>query len=127
MPNYQNALSAPIFKTISKAADTLELESYVIGGFVRDYILKRGTAKDIDVVAVGSGIALARKVSQLLPNQPKVQVFKTYGTAMLRSGQTEVEFVGARKNPTHEIAETLSWKMEACKTIKIVVISQSMH
>ena len=53
--------------------------------------------KDIDVVAVGSGIELAQKVSQLLPNKPKVQVFKTYGTAMLRSGQTEVEFVGARK------------------------------
>jgi len=97
MPNYQNALSDPIFKTISQAADTLALESYVIGGFVRDYILKRGTAKDIDVVAVGSGIELARKVSQLLPNKPKVQVFKTYGTAMLQAGQTEVEFVGARK------------------------------
>jgi poly(A) polymerase len=97
MPNYQNALSQPVFKTISQAADVLELETYVIGGYVRDYILKRGTAKDIDVVAVGSGIELARKVSQLLPNKPKVQVFKTYGTAMLRSGQTEVEFVGARK------------------------------
>ncbi len=97
MPNYQNALSEPIFKTISQAADALDLETYVIGGFVRDYILQRGTAKDIDVVAVGSGIALARKVSELLPNKPKVQVFKTYGTAMLKSGQTEVEFVGARK------------------------------
>jgi tRNA nucleotidyltransferase (CCA-adding enzyme) len=97
MPNYQNALSQPVFKTISQAADALELETYVIGGYVRDYILKRGTAKDIDVVAVGSGIELARKVSQLLPNKPKVQVFKTYGTAMLKTGQTEVEFVGARK------------------------------
>ncbi|MDE0598573.1 MAG: HD domain-containing protein, partial [Dokdonia donghaensis] len=53
--------------------------------------------KDIDVVAVGSGIKLARKVSELLPNKPKVQVFKTYGTAMLRSNQIDVEFVGARK------------------------------
>ncbi|MFC4634150.1 CCA tRNA nucleotidyltransferase [Dokdonia ponticola] len=97
MPNYQNALSEPIFKTISQAADALNLETYVIGGFVRDYILQRGTAKDIDVVAVGSGIALARKVSELLPNKPKIQVFKTYGTAMLKSGQIEVEFVGARK------------------------------
>ncbi|WP_299209455.1 HD domain-containing protein [uncultured Dokdonia sp.] len=97
MPNYQNALSQPIFKTISQAADALGVETYVIGGFVRDYILKRDTSKDIDVVAVGSGITLARKVSQLLPNTPKVQVFKTYGTAMLKSGQTEVEFVGARK------------------------------
>lgn len=97
MPNYQSAITLPIFKTISQAADALQVETYVIGGFVRDYILKRGSAKDIDIVAVGSGIELAQKVSQLLPNKPKVQVFKTYGTAMLRSGQTEVEFVGARK------------------------------
>lgn len=97
MPTYQNAITLPVFKTISQAADTLALETYVIGGFVRDYILQRGSAKDIDVVAVGSGIELAQKVSDLLPNKPKVQVFKTYGTAMLRSGQIEVEFVGARK------------------------------
>lgn len=97
MPTYQNAITLPVFKTISQAADSLQLETYVIGGFVRDYILQRGSAKDIDVVAVGSGIELAQKVSDLLPNKPKVQVFKTYGTAMLRSGQIEVEFVGARK------------------------------
>ena len=95
--NYTDALSNPIFKTISKATDELALESYVIGGFVRDYILQRGKEKDIDVVAIGSGITLAKKVAQLLPNNPKVQVFKTYGTAMLKVGQTDVEFVGARK------------------------------
>lgn len=97
MANYKNALSEPIFNTISQAADALEVETYVIGGFVRDYILQRGKVEDIDVVAVGSGIALARKVSSLLPNRPKVQVFKTYGTAMLRNRNVEVEFVGARK------------------------------
>jgi len=96
--NLKTALSLPIFNTISNAADALELETYVIGGFVRDYLLKRNKeVKDIDVVAVGSGIALARKVSQVLPNKPKVQVFKTYGTAMLRSGNMDIEFVGARK------------------------------
>ncbi|WP_405225349.1 CCA tRNA nucleotidyltransferase [Dokdonia sp. Asnod1-B02] len=96
--NLKNALSLPIFNTISNAADALELETYVIGGFVRDYLLKRNKeVKDVDVVAVGSGIALARKVSQILPNKPKVQVFKTYGTAMLRSGNMDIEFVGARK------------------------------
>lgn len=97
MANYKNALSEPIFNTISQAADALEVEAYVIGGFVRDYMLQRGRVEDIDVVAVGSGIALARKVSSLLPNRPKVQVFKTYGTAMLRNRNVEVEFVGARK------------------------------
>lgn len=95
--NYQSALQHPVFEYITQAATDLNIEAYVIGGFVRDYILERGTAKDIDVVAVGSGIDLALKVASLLPHQPKVQVFKTYGTAMLRYLDLEVEFVGARK------------------------------
>ena len=95
--NYKEAISSEIFSTISKASADLKMESYVIGGFVRDYLLQRGAAKDIDVVAVGSGIELAKKISSLLPNKPKVQVFKTYGTAMLRYQDIELEFVGARK------------------------------
>ncbi|MCG1036358.1 CCA tRNA nucleotidyltransferase [Polaribacter sargassicola] len=94
---FKEAISSEIFNVISKASKQLQLESYVIGGFVRDFILKRGKAKDIDVVAVGSGIDLALQVSKLLPNKPKVQVFKTYGTAMLRYKDIEIEFVGARK------------------------------
>lgn len=99
---YKDALIHPIFEYISKAAENLQLETYVIGGFVRDYFLKRGTPKDIDIVAVGSGIELAREVAQLLPNCPKVQVFKTYGTAMLRFNDMEIEFVGARKESYNE-------------------------
>jgi len=95
--NFKDALTHPIFNTIQKAAAILNIDSYVIGGFVRDFILKRGDAKDIDVVAIGSGIELAQKVAVLLPNKPKVQVFKTYGTAMLRADDIEIEFVGARK------------------------------
>ncbi|CAM1341077.1 CCA tRNA nucleotidyltransferase [Tenacibaculum amylolyticum] len=94
---FKEALSAKIFTYITQATEELQLESYVIGGFVRDFILKRGTAKDIDVVTIGSGIQLAEKVASLLPNTPKVQVFKTYGTAMLRYKDIEIEFVGARK------------------------------
>ncbi|MDC1465567.1 CCA tRNA nucleotidyltransferase [Polaribacter sp.] len=94
---FTEAISLEIFKTISKASQQLGLESYVIGGFVRDYFLKRGTAKDIDIVTIGSGIDLAEKVSSLLFNKPKVQVFKSYGTAMLRYKDIEIEFVGARK------------------------------
>ena len=97
MAAYPNALTLPIFKVISQAASMLNLQTYVIGGFVRDYILKRGSSKDIDIVTVGSGIELARQVSKLLPNSPKVQIFKTYGTAMLKAGNIEIEFVGARK------------------------------
>ena len=100
--NYKEAISSEIFSIISKAASILEVDSYVIGGFVRDHILNRGSAKDIDVVAVGSGIELAKKVSSLLPNTPKVQIFKTYGTAMLRYKEIELEFVGARKESYSE-------------------------
>ena len=96
-PNYKRALLHPVFSVIRKASKQLSMDSYVIGGFVRDFLLKRGDVKDIDVVAVGSGIDLALKVSELLPHKPKVQVFKTYGTAMLRYKDIEIEFVGARK------------------------------
>lgn len=95
--NYKDALQDKIFKIIAQAAKELNVESYVIGGFVRDLILQRDHKKDIDIVAVGSGIELALKVSELLPNKPKVQVFKTYGTAMLRYNDMDIEFVGARK------------------------------
>lgn len=100
--NYKQALQHPIFKIISQAASELQMDSYVIGGFVRDFILNRGSHKDIDVVAIGSGIALANQVAKNLPNQPKVQIFKTYGTAMLLYEDIEIEFVGARKESYNE-------------------------
>jgi tRNA nucleotidyltransferase (CCA-adding enzyme) len=99
--NHKSALHNKIFEVIAKASQELQVESYVIGGFVRDFLLGRDFKKDIDIVAVGSGIELALKVSELLPKKPKVQVFKTYGTAMLRFEDTEIEFVGARKESYH--------------------------
>jgi len=95
--SYPEALDNTIFHTVSKASRELNVESYVIGGFVRDLILERDFKKDIDIVAVGSGIELALAVSEMLPRKPKVQVFKNYGTAMLRFEDTDIEFVGARK------------------------------
>ncbi len=100
--NYKNALNHTIFKVISEVAKDLNLDAFVIGGFVRDYLLDRGSHKDIDIVAVGSGIELAKAVSKKLPNQPKVQIFKTYGTAMLQFEDLEIEFVGARKESYNE-------------------------
>lgn len=94
---YKEALQNRIFNITMQAAMQLNVSSYVIGGFVRDFLLQRDFKKDIDIVAVGSGIDLAQKVSALLPNKPKVQVFKTYGTAMLRFDNIDIEFVGARK------------------------------
>ncbi len=94
---YPEAIKHPVFETISNAATDLGLETYVIGGYVRDYFLNRGEQQDIDIVTVGSGIELAQKVAQLLPHATKVSVFKTYGTAMVKTDDLELEFVGARK------------------------------
>jgi tRNA nucleotidyltransferase (CCA-adding enzyme) len=98
----KEAISAEIFSYISKASEGLKIKSYVIGGYVRDYLLERQHDVDIDVVAVGNGIDLAQKVASVLPGKPKVQIFKTYGTAMLRFKNVEVEFVGARKESYSE-------------------------
>lgn len=95
--NLGKAIQNSIFDTISQSAEELQVDAYVIGGFVRDVLLERGLHKDIDIVAIGSGIDLAKKVASRLPDQPRVQVFKTYGTAMLRHDDLEIEFVGARK------------------------------
>ena len=90
-----------IFEVVAEAAAELGVEAYVIGGFVRDLVLKR-PSKDIDVVCVGDGIGLAATVAQKLPHRPKVSIFKNFGTAMLRDRDWEVEFVGARKESYRE-------------------------
>ncbi|RXR19091.1 HD domain-containing protein [Flavobacterium amnicola] len=99
--NYKQHLKHKIFEIIAQSANQLNVETYVIGGFVRDILLERDHKKDIDIVAVGSGIDLALKVSELIPHHPKVQVFKNYGTAMLRYDDMDIEFVGARKESYH--------------------------
>ena len=95
--NYEEAIDNPIFPVISNAAKELSIDAYVIGGFVRDYLLKRETPQDIDIVAIGNGIALAQKVARKLPGNPEVSVFKNFGTAMIKFQGIEIEFVGARK------------------------------
>jgi len=95
---YKKAIEGELFDYLAQLVSEKKQKTYVIGGFVRDYFLKRSKeTKDVDVVTVGNGIALALELSKLLPTRPNVQVFKTYGTAMLRFKHTEVEFVGARK------------------------------
>lgn len=89
-------LQHQIFTVISTVADQLNQETYVIGGYVRDLILNR-PSHDIDVVTIGSGIQLAEMVAKKLGPNIQVNVFKTYGTAMLKHQSLEVEFVGARK------------------------------
>ena len=94
--NYKEFIDDKIFHTIARAAENLGVPAYVIGGYVRDRLLDRNQPKDIDVVCVGSGIELAREVGRLT-GRSKVQVFKNFGTAMLRAGDLELEFVGARR------------------------------
>jgi poly(A) polymerase len=98
--NLKQHISEPIFKLISNAAKELNVEAYVIGGYVRDCILGRGS-KDIDVVSTGKGIELAKAVSRQLGGS-KISVFKRFGTAMINHKDLEVEFVGARKESYSE-------------------------
>lgn len=90
----------PIFELVKESSDALGNKSYVIGGFVRDLLLKR-PSKDIDIVCIGSGIELAQKTSENIKSRfsknVKVSFFKNFGTAMLQFEDFEVEFVGARK------------------------------
>lgn len=89
-------LNAPIFHHISETADELGLECYVVGGYVRDLFLQR-PSKDIDVVVVGSGITIAEALGKRLGKGAHVSVFRNFGTAQVKYHNTEVEFVGARK------------------------------
>ena len=86
----------PILRMVGEEADRLGLECYVIGGWVRDLFLHR-PSDDIDIVVVGSGILLAEKVAKRLGKGARLSVFKTYGTAQVKKGDQELEFVGARR------------------------------
>ena len=95
--DFTNTLNSPLFKVLRDCAQELHLETYVIGGFVRDHLLGRGVKKDIDLVVIGSGIELAQAVQKKLKGAKEVQIFKTYGTAMIHWKGIDIEFVGARK------------------------------
>lgn len=94
--NLSDALTHPVFKAVADAANSTGLETYVVGGYVRDILLKRDS-KDIDFVCVGSGIALAEAVAKSLGPSVKVNVFRNFGTAQIVHGDLDLEFVGARK------------------------------
>ena len=89
-------LDKDIFHTISEVADQLGVECYVVGGYVRDIFLQR-PSNDIDVVVVGSGIEVASALKQRLGKKAHLSVFRNFGTAQVKYKNTEVEFVGARK------------------------------
>lgn len=92
---FEQHVKNTVFTKVAQAAQTLNLDTYLIGGYVRDLILKRAS-KDIDFVCVGSGISLAKEVSKLFPKS-SLSTFKSFGTAMVKTADVELEFVGARK------------------------------
>ncbi len=96
MMNLANKLNDPLFETLRQLADQNELEAYVIGGYVRDLLLQR-PSKDVDIVVVGDGIRLAEALKETWGKRAHLSVFKNYGTAQVKRGNIEVEFVGARK------------------------------
>ena len=96
--NYSSALKNPIFKIVQLASDELNYPTYVVGGFVRDFLLKRKKDKtDIDFVCVGNGMKLAELVTHKLGKKASFKVFKNFGTAMIYYKGEDYEFVGARK------------------------------
>lgn len=103
-------LDKDIFHKIGEAADGMGVECYLVGGYVRDIFLERPT-NDIDVVVVGSGIEVAKKLQQLLGTNPKtgrprahLAVYRNFGTAQVKFYDTEVEFVGARKESYYRLS-----------------------
>ena len=102
--NLKDRLTHRAFRLVGDAADSLGREAYVVGGYVRDIFLDR-RSKDVDFVTVGSGIELAQKVAdnlaQVKHRKPHLAVYANYGTAQLRDGDMELEFVGARKESYH--------------------------
>ena len=92
----QQELNKPIFRLLGEVADQMQMPCFLIGGYVRDLLLQRPT-KDIDVVVKGSGVLFAEQVAKRLGKGASLAVFKTFGTAQVKKGDLELEFVGARK------------------------------
>ncbi|WP_185882539.1 CCA tRNA nucleotidyltransferase [Blattabacterium cuenoti] len=98
--NLISAINENIFKIITHAAINIEQDSYVIGGYVRDFLLgvnKYASATDLDILTIGEGIKLAKEVSKYITPSPKINIFKRFGTAMLEYKNKKIEFVGSRK------------------------------
>ena len=126
-----NSLNLDIFRIISDSADELGIESFVVGGFVRDLILDKTLKKDIDIMCIGSGIDLAKAVQKKINSKVKINIFKRYGTAMINHGDYQIEFVGSRKesyskdsrNPSVESGNFMDDMLRRDFTINTLAIS----
>ena len=126
-----NSLNLDIFRIISDSADELGIDSFVVGGFVRDLILDKTLKKDIDIMCIGSGIDLAKAVQKKINSKVKINIFKRYGTAMINHGDYQIEFVGSRKesyskdsrNPSVESGNFMDDMLRRDFTINTLAIS----
>ena len=96
MMNFAHKLDNELFKTVAQVCHEMNVKAFVIGGFVRDLILER-PSKDVDIVVLGSGIAVAKKVAEAFGTGTQARFFKNFGTAMVEHEGWQIEFVGARK------------------------------
>ncbi len=92
-----NLLTEDIFKQIMNTSSKLDIKSFVVGGFVRDYILNRTIVKDVDILCIGSGIDFAIDIQKSIDPNKKINIYKRFGTAMIKWKDYQIEFVGARK------------------------------
>ena len=126
-----NSLNLDIFRIISDSADELGIDSFVVGGFVRDLILDKTLKKDIDIMSVGSGIDLEKAVQKKINSKVKINIFKRYGAAMINHGDYQIEFVGSRKesyskdsrNPSVESGNFMDDMLRRDFTINTLAIS----
>ena len=95
--NYKENIKSKIFHAISNCCDDKKIECYAIGGFVRDLIIGKKSAKDIDILVVGNGIEIAKQTAKKLKIKSKITIFKNFGTAMFKYDGFDIEFVGTRK------------------------------
>ncbi|WP_185873985.1 CCA tRNA nucleotidyltransferase [Blattabacterium cuenoti] len=96
-----SAIHQDIFRIISYSAQNIKQDCYVVGGYVRDFLLGIKSIKDLDILTIGEGIRLAKEVSKNIKNTSKINIFKRFGTAMLEYNNQKIEFVGSRKESYH--------------------------
>ena len=125
------SIKLDVFEIISNEADKLKLETYVVGGYIRDLILNKKLKKDIDIMCVGSGIDLAIQVQKRINPNIKVNIFKRYGTAMINYENYQIEFVGSRResyskdsrNPNVEYGSFIDDMLRRDFTINTLAVS----
>ncbi|WP_185869756.1 CCA tRNA nucleotidyltransferase [Blattabacterium cuenoti] len=99
--NLSYALHKKIFHIVSLSAKKIKQDSYVVGGYVRDFLLGKIGSEDLDILTIGKGILLAKEVIKYIKPVPKIKIFKRFGTAMLEYNNQKIEFVGSRKESYH--------------------------